>query len=259
MEIQMTIGFPTNTVILILAAMTGIAASTWLSLSQALRRLSVAPRLRYAWYWGAAILLIVWFLVRVALAVKPPDGVVIGTPFVIAFLGFGLAAGILPLLFSPVFRQIVRAIPQTWLVGIHAVRVFGFLFLALTDMNLLPAQFALPAGYGDILAGLLALVVVYALTRGRPYARAFFVSWHAFGLLDLIVALATGIIFIGPFAAQIAMSGASIHYLNYVLIVPTFGVPLLALLHIYSLFQMFSAPVENTEPGFQTSILSAGR
>ena len=41
--------------------------------------------------------------------------------------------GILPLLISPVFRQIVRAMPETWLVGIHTIRVVGFVFLALLD------------------------------------------------------------------------------------------------------------------------------
>ncbi len=160
------------------------------------------------------------------------------------FLVLGTLAGILPLLISPVFRQIVRAIPETWLVGLQAIRVAGFLFLALMDMRLLPAEFALPAGYGDITVGLLALGVVYLLANRKPYARALAIGWNALGLLDLVSALTTGIIYIGPFAAQVAASGGSPLYLNYVLIIPSFGVPLFALLHVYSLFQILSARVD---------------
>jgi len=38
---------------------------------------------------------------------------------------------------------------------------------------------------------------------------------------------------------------------NYVLIVPSFGVPLYTLLHIYSLFQIVSARVGKTTPGLE--------
>jgi hypothetical protein len=71
------------------------------------------------------------------------------------------------LLISPTFRQLVRAIPETWLVGIHTIRVAGFLFLALMDMGLLPAEFALSASYGDMIVGLLALAMVYLLAKRK--------------------------------------------------------------------------------------------
>jgi hypothetical protein len=254
MEVQMSIGFPTNTVIWIVAAMIGVAAGTWLSVSQALNQLPMAQHIKRSWRWSVAILLIAWLLIRLALAVSPPNGSVLTRPFIVAFLVFGILVGTLPML-SPLFRQIVRAIPETWLVGIHAIRVGGFLFLALVDMKLLPAQFALPAGYGDMTVGLLALVTVYLLTMRNPYAHAFVIGWNLLGLLDFIVALTTGIAYIGPFAAQLGASGTSLSYLNYVLIVPTFGVPLFTLLHIYSLFQILSS-MENTKQGLQASVTS---
>lgn len=242
----MSSSFPTNTVILILAAMIGIAVSFWFSLSQALKELPIAQPIGRYWRWGIAILLIAWLLFRLALVVNPPGGVVIATPFIIAFIVIGILVGTLPL-FSPIFREIVRAVPETWLVGIHAIRVFGFLFLALMDMNLLPAQFALPAGYGDITVGLLALLIIYLLAKRHPYARTLAIGWNVLGLLDFTIALTTGIIYIGPFADQLAASGVSLSYLNYVLIVPTFGVPLFTLLHIYSLYQTLSSPAEKTK------------
>jgi hypothetical protein len=174
-------------------------------------------------------------------------------PFLITFLSLGMLAGILPLLLSPTFRQIVRAIPQTWLVGVHAVRLAGFLFLALADMRLLPAEFALPAGYGDMAVGLLALWLVYLLVKQKPYARSLVIGWNVLGLLDFIVAITTGISEIGPYSAQLAASGVSLFYLSFVFIIPSFGIPLYALLHIYSLYQMLSRRVVETKQGVQES------
>ena len=252
----MSIGFPTNTVVLILSTMIASGTGAWFILSQGLTRLPLAQHVRRTWRWGAAILLITWLLIRLALAVYPPAGSGLGFQFLITFtfLGLGLLAGILPLLISPVFRQIIRAIPETWLVGIHAIRITGFLFLALMDMKLLPAEFALSAGYGDIIVGLLALGMVYLLAMRKPYARALGIGWNLLGLLDFVSALTTGGIYILPFAAQLAASGASLHYLNYVLIVPSFGVPLYTLLHIYSIYQLSSRRVGETEPAAEEPV-----
>ena len=52
--------------------------------------------------------------------------------------------------------------------------------------------------------------------------------------------------YIGPFAAQLAASGAAPLYLNYVLIIPSFA--LYTLLHIYSLFQLLSARMGKLTP-----------
>lgn len=139
----MSINFPTNTVVVIIATMIASGAAAWFILSQGLDRLPLAQSIRRRWRWGAAILLSTWLLTRLALAVYPPGDAILATQFLITFtfLGLGLLAGILPLLLSPVFRQILHAVPETWLVGIHAARLAGFLFLALMDMNLLPAEF----------------------------------------------------------------------------------------------------------------------
>jgi hypothetical protein len=245
----MTLGFPTNTVAAIIAAMIGAGVGAWFSVAYGLRQLPFAPRILRRWRWGAAIVIFPWLLVVVAVAVIAPGNTVVGAPYIITSLGFGLLAGMLPLLISPTFRQLIRAIPATWLIGVHAIRILGFLFLALMDMQLLPGAFALPAGYGDITVGLLALGLVYLFAKRSPYARALAIGWNVLGLLDFAAALTTGILYIGPFAAQLAASGASPLYVNYVLIVPSFGVPLYTLLHIYLLFQLVSARVGKMTPG----------
>jgi len=237
----MSIDFPINTLVLTIGTMIASGTVSWFILSQGLERIDVSQNVRRKWRWGAAILLSGWLLARLVLAAFPPGEAVLATQFLITFIsfGYGLAVGIL-LLASSVFRQVVRAIPASWLIAPHAIRLAGFLFLALMDMKLLPAEFALSAGYGDFLTGLLALGMVYLFEKKKPYARTLAIGWNAFGLLDFISALITGAIYIVPFATQLASSGGSLSYLNYVLVVPSFGVPLYASLHIYSLIQIFS-------------------
>jgi hypothetical protein len=244
----MTVEFPTNTVIAIIATMIASGTASWFIFSQGLRQLPIAQHSKQLWQWGVAMVLTIWLVARLALAANPTTGTVLASQFLITFslLGLGLAAGILPLLMSPAFRQLIRAVPETWIVGVHIVRVAGFLFLALMDMNLLPAEFALSAGYGDITAGLLAIGMVYLLAKRKPYARALVIVWNLLGLLDFVSALATGGIYLVPFAGQVASSGISLLYLNFVLVVPSFGVPLYALLHLYSLFQMLSGRVNES-------------
>jgi hypothetical protein len=245
----MTLDFPTNTILAIVAAMIGTGAGAWFNLAAGLRRLGVAPRVEQRWRWGIGAILATWLLIVLTVAWVAPGNTVVGAPYIATFLTLGLLAGTLPLLISPMFRQLVRAIPATGLIGVHAIRVLGVLFLALMDMRLLPAQFALPAGYGDITVGLLALGMVYLFAKRKPSAPTLAIGWNALGLLDFVSALASGIAFIGPFAAQLAAHGTSPLYLNYVLIVPAFGVPLYTLLHIYSLFQLIAARAGKPTPG----------
>jgi hypothetical protein len=62
-----------------------------------------------------------------------------------------------------------------------------------------------------------------------------------------VTALVTGTRFIPPFTAQIAATGASISYLNYALIIPAYGVPLVGLLHVYSLYQLITGNLKQGE------------
>jgi hypothetical protein len=248
-EAIMMLGFPTNTIAAIVVAMIGTSTGVWFNLAAGLRQLAVAPRVEQHWRWGVAAIISTWLLVVLTVAWVAPGKSVVGAPYIATFLTLGLLVGTLPLLISPAFRQLVRAVPASGLIGVHVIRVLGILFLALLDMRLLPAEFALPAGYGDIAVGLLSLGIVYLLAKRKPYATALATLWNALGLLDFVSALASGIAFIGPFAAQLAAHGTSPLYLNYVLIVPAFGVPLYALLHIYSLFQLLSARAGKPTPG----------
>jgi hypothetical protein len=234
----MAIDFPTNTALLIVISMIGIGALCWSSLSQGFQQLPIAPGIRRGWRWGIAMVLIAWLVIRLGLAFFSLGRTVLSAPYVAGFFTVGMLLGLVPLFFSSIFRQAVAAIPLTRLVGLQAIRVIGVFFITLLDMKLLPAQFALPAGYGDVIVGLLAVWMVYLLNTKKPYARTLIILWNILGLLDLLIALTTGAAFIPAFANQVVASGGSVLYLNYVLLIPTYGVPLAVLFHIYTLFKL---------------------
>lgn len=234
--------FPTHTIILtlILSITLSIIASFILFRSLIQVQLPIKRR----WQLSIAIVPIIWLLIRL-LTINPPGNVVVPPEVNIMFFLLGLAAGIVLLMISRVFREAVRAIPTNWLIGLHILRFgFGSLgFLVLLDMKLLPPQFALPAGYGDVTVALLASGLIYLIARRKTYPRHLVIGWNILGLLDFVIALIVGGISLGPFAAQIVASGNSPVYLNYVFIIPTYVVPLYTLLHIYLLFQIVSTTI----------------
>ena len=68
----MAIDFPTNTLLVIIMAMIGVAAGVWLLLSQGLSRAGVAPQASRALRWGIGSVLLIWLLLRLALALTSP-------------------------------------------------------------------------------------------------------------------------------------------------------------------------------------------
>src|SRR5579859_2290237 len=99
----MAIGFPTNTALLTILSMGGMAAVLWFSLSQALERLPFKPAVKRGWRWAVAGVLIAWFTIRVGLAFFPPGGTVLGAPYVVGFVTLGLTFGLTPLVLSSTF------------------------------------------------------------------------------------------------------------------------------------------------------------
>lgn len=241
----MSIGFPYNTVFWLVMSMFGTAISVWFILSRGLSKASLPRQIQQKWRMGLSVVLGLGLLARLAFAVFLPGGGSIAALFAtsFSFTGVIFLAGLLPLLFSSNYRRMIRSIPVTWLIGVQAIRVEGFFFLALNDMKLLPAGFALPAGNGDIIAGLLALgtIGLLLLRQQKPYTRALAVAFNLYGLADLFTAQITGAIFFRPFVTQLAASGIALNYLNYALLIPSFGVPVMTVIHLYSLYQLAAA------------------
>jgi hypothetical protein len=106
-------------------------------------------------------------------------------------------------------------------------------------VHYLPALFALPAGLGDIAAGIAAPLVARRLAQGtgRRHAALWF---NAFGMTDLISALTLGALTAYQLVS-VTPSGTPISELPLALI-PTAAVPLLFALHIMSVSALVRAP-----------------
>jgi hypothetical protein len=104
------------------------------------------------------------------------------------------------------------------LIAPHAFRHLGLAFIvpALNQPGM-PLEFATPAAYGDLLSGILALVVLIAL-RGR-WALAIPLAWvfSIVGLADLANAL---------------RQDDAILYMGATWFIPTFVVPILLVTHV---------------------------
>ena len=120
----------------------------------------------------------------------------------------------------------------------HTPRVAGVAFLLYMALGHLPALFALPAGLGDIAAGIAAPLVARRLAQGTGRRAALW--FNAFGMTDLVVALTLGAL-TGFGLLNITPSSAPITELPLALI-PTATVPLLFALHITSTFTLVRAP-----------------
>jgi hypothetical protein len=114
----------------------------------------------------------------------------------------------------------------------HVFRaVDGLAFLIIMGLGHLPALWALPAGLGDIAAGLAAPLVARWLARGT--GRRAGLWFNSFGMTDLLVALALGAVTAYQLV-HVSPTGAPISELP-IAVVPTVGVPLLLAIHITSM------------------------
>jgi hypothetical protein len=120
----------------------------------------------------------------------------------------------------------------------HAPRVVGVAFLIYLALGHLPALFALPAGLGDIAAGVAAPLVARRLTQST--GRRAGVWFNAFGLTDLVVALTLGAL-TGFQLLNVTPSSAPISELPLALI-PTATVPVFFVLHITAVSALVRAP-----------------
>ena len=85
-----------------------------------------------------------------------------------------------------------RALPP--LLFVHATRYIGLVFLVPTVVPPgVPAAFAVPAAYGDLLAAGLALVALLALRREWPGALGLCWLFNGVGTADLLYAVSQGI------------------------------------------------------------------
>ena len=145
--------------------------------------------------------------------------------------------GVPILLRSKRIGHVLDAMPVSWLVALQVYRVIGSGFVIAWAQGTAPGIFALPAGIGDTLTGLLAVPVAISLAAGTIESRRAAIAWNIFGLLDFAVAVGLGqaiaMHLVVPSVPNTAIA------LYPAVMIPTFAVPSSILLHALSLRQLY--------------------
>ena len=134
----------------------------------------------------------------------------------------------------PGSRRALSAIALPALIGVHAIRIIGFLFLLLFSAGRLSAPFAPSAGWGDILAGATAVPVAWALASRGAGVRWLVLLWNSVGLLDLVTAAFLGMTSApgSPLQLYFDPPGSSIMATLPWAMIPVFLVPQMIVSHL---------------------------
>ncbi len=157
-----------------------------------------------------------------------------GQPFfLIAFVGVPILTGVAAYALSPAFRAWTGRLSLTWIVGLHLWRFVGLGFVLGWLFGELPGGFAIPEGFGDIIAAAGALALLPGLRRGTA-SRTWLLVWNTFGLIDLISALTMGLLYSNSPLGLLSRGGVTTEPMVTfpVNLIPTFLVPLFILLHL---------------------------
>jgi hypothetical protein len=125
----------------------------------------------------------------------------------------------------PHMRAVNDDMPISWTIWPQTFRAIGGVFLVYWAAGHMPGGFALPAGIGDLLVGLTAPWMTLYILRGG-YSKRVLVLWNLLGVLDFVIAFATGFAFNTPTAYPLVL-------------VPGFLVPLALGFHLHSLRKLY--------------------
>ncbi len=121
-------------------------------------------------------------------------------------------------------------------IMVQAYRIVGVFFLVESLQGRLPLAFALPAGLGDILVGLLAPWVAWRLGEEKPYATTIAVAWNFLGTMDLVCAISLGILHAPTSLGVLGNDLTTRAVTQYPLcLIPSWVVPISLMLHWRSL------------------------
>lgn len=154
---------------------------------------------------------------------------VIGPVVVLLVFGLGTERG----------REAVKRVPLASLIGVHALRVLGILFVLLYAAKRLPAPFAPVAGWGDVAIGVTAIPLALLTRDERRAPKGLIFAWNVLGLTDLVVAVMLGATS-APGPLQVFQGGPSSAIMTGLpwLLIPGFLVPLLAFVHLCIFYRL---------------------
>ena len=160
---------------------------------------------------------------RVAAMVPPLPQVMIGALTLALILSGAFHSGL---------RAWLTQVNLRGFVAFHLTRYVGIAFLVLYGRGQMSGEFAVTAGWGDIVAatGALAIVMFLRDPMSKPSLLAL---WNAFGLADILLVVIT--------ATRIALhspEGVQALLVFPMSLVPTFVVPLLIASHVLMIWRL---------------------
>lgn len=228
-----------------------IAYLIWAGVRRALRTLGYSPADRAlplvatGAFVGTWLVLALWLGARGFFQGSPTEAV----PMVAFGLGVPIVIALAILATSRRARDIVAATPQHLLIGVQLYRIEGAVFLIMYAAGRMPGEFALPAGWGDVLIGVTAPIVASLYRRDATRWRKLAVLWNVVGLADLIVAVVMGVLTAPGRLHQFAFDVPNTLITTFPLVlVPTFLVPVSIVLHVLSLRRLTSSRRESVQP-----------
>lgn len=189
----------------------------------------------------ASGLIVLWFSCMLFLA---QAGVFTLTPDVLVpAIPFAIALPVLSAIFAfnrwPAASALVDAVPISTLTLVQLYRIGGAVFIGLWAAGRLPAAFAVPAGFGDILVGVMAVRASFAARGGQSHQLAVVTSWNYSGIADFAVALAMGFMISPGPLNFISSDHPNTLVSSYPLVmIPVFAVPLSLILHAAGLIKL---------------------
>ncbi len=145
------------------------------------------------------------------------------------------AAALLAILFSR--RLLGDGVPQQLLIALQLFRPIGMIFVLENVRGTLPASFAQPAGWGDLLAGIVALAVLVRYPKG-PVPAAAVILVAVVGLVDFASAFFFGFTSSASPVQLFAFDNPNQVLLYPLGLIPVFLVPYAVIAHILSLWQL---------------------
>ena len=135
---------------------------------------------------GFAIALATTGIYAVAATPVPAVGIMVALPLV----AIGAAA-----LWSGGVRATLLALPVPLLLGLNALRILpGAFILLLASQGKLSGPFPQSAGWGDIIVGVIAIPLMLVAARNFTGSRGAVLAWNILGTLDLMEAVALGVL-----------------------------------------------------------------
>jgi hypothetical protein len=205
----------------------------------ALGRTALDARTRVTTWLAVAIPFTAWLALIWALALAGALQARPGVPALPLAIFVPVIAGLPLLLRSARIAAVLDAMPAHWLVALQVYRIFGGIFLVGWSRGDIAGTFALPAGVGDVLVGMLALPAAYLLAAGARGARQAAIAWNVLGLVDFAIAIGVGVLsapgplqLIVPDRPNVALGTFP------TVMIPAFAVPSSILLHALSLRQL---------------------